>query len=90
MRECHLPKQPVPVEASLISPGPRRFDNNRKLETAGFRAAGSSSCRLLSRSEDAVKGGANCFVVRGVHRSEAQTLIVLPALVFPFFLFTKL
>ena len=28
----------------------------------------------MSRSEEAVKGEANCFVVRGVHRSVAKTL----------------
>jgi len=28
----------------------------------------------MSRSEEAVKGEANCFVVRGVHRSAAKTL----------------
>ena len=50
------------------------FNNNHKQEAPVSGSCISSSCRLLSRSEEAVKGGANCFVVRGVHRSEAETL----------------
>jgi len=37
--------------------------------------------REESHTTEAVKGGANCLVVRGVHRSAAETLIVLPAFV---------
>jgi len=39
-----------------------------------FQSCVSSSCRLLSRSEESSQGRSELFWVRGVHRSAAQTL----------------
>jgi hypothetical protein len=45
---------------------------NKIISDARFQTGSASSpCRPPSRSEEAVKGGANCSLVRGVQRSEA-------------------
>lgn len=48
------------LECSSVSFG-RLPTNNHKARRLGLKSCVSSSYRLLSRSEEAVKGEANCF-----------------------------
>jgi len=45
----------------IVSTSPNSDPSDAHRFIRAMRAAFSSSCRLLSRSEEAVKGGANCF-----------------------------